>query len=119
MTRLKATTAPATRSLHTYSGAYHVDYHLPLPLRAHGHEVARHVSDHRLCQRAQRLERRRYLTFAAAASSVLVNKSHNRTIRRRNTCPDPVDDMEDELLEKGHRVWGFTVYRCTYGGDAA
>lgn len=29
------------------------------------------------------------------------------------------DQIQDQLHDDGHRVWGFVVYRCTYGDDAA
>ncbi|KAI6818701.1 hypothetical protein KC332_g9099 [Hortaea werneckii] len=34
---------------------------------------------------------------------------------RSNTA----DQIEDKLPRDGHLVWGFAVYRCTYGDDAA
>jgi hypothetical protein len=30
----------------------------------------------------------------------------------------PADDIQHALMADGHRVWGFVVYRCTYGNDA-
>lgn len=29
------------------------------------------------------------------------------------------DQIQDQLHDDGHRIWGFVVYRCTYGDDAA
>jgi hypothetical protein len=34
---------------------------------------------------------------------------------RSNTA----DEIQDQLHDDGHRIWGFAVYRCTYGDDAA
>jgi hypothetical protein len=30
----------------------------------------------------------------------------------------PADDIQHALIADGHRIWGFVVYRCTYGNDA-
>jgi hypothetical protein len=32
---------------------------------------------------------------------------------------NPVDQVQEQLLGDGHRVWGLIIYRCTYGDDAA
>jgi hypothetical protein len=37
----------------------------------------------------------------------------------RGRSGNPANRIQNELEEKGHRVWGFVVYRCTYGDDAA
>jgi hypothetical protein len=35
-------------------------------------------------------------------------------------CPtNTSNDLQQRLDEDGHRVWGFVIYRCTYGDDAA
>jgi hypothetical protein len=42
-----------------------------------------------------------------------------------STCPrgdssrNTADRIDEQLREDGHRVWGFAIYRCTYGDDAA
>jgi hypothetical protein len=41
------------------------------------------------------------------------------TIPRGDSSTNTADRIQDELEENGHRVWGFVIYRCTYGDDAA
>lgn len=42
-----------------------------------------------------------------------------------STCPrgdssfNIADQIQDQLRKDGHRVWGFVVYRCTYGDNVA
>lgn len=37
----------------------------------------------------------------------------------RGSTFNTADKIQDQLHYDGHRVWGFVVYRCTYGDDAA
>jgi hypothetical protein len=50
------------------------------------------------------------------ASSFL---SANYGIPRGDIFLNTADRLEEQLRSAGHRVWGPTVYRCTYGDDAA
>ncbi|KAI5861927.1 hypothetical protein GGS23DRAFT_611079 [Durotheca rogersii] len=36
-----------------------------------------------------------------------------------STRSNTADNIERALAEDGHRLWGFVVYRCAYGDDAA
>ena len=42
----------------------------------------------------------------------------SRTLARGHPTND-ADNIRRRLDEEGHRVWGFVIYRCTYGDDAA
>lgn len=52
-------------------------------------------------------------------SGLARNEDDRYTIPRGVKSCNTADRIEEELLEKGHRVWGFVIYRCTYGDDAA
>lgn len=39
--------------------------------------------------------------------------------RARGEIFNTADVIQKQLDDDGHRVWGFVVYRCTYGDDAA
>jgi hypothetical protein len=47
------------------------------------------------------------------------DESGRSTVPRGNRSINTADRIQDELEEHGHRVWGFVIYRCTYGDDAA
>jgi hypothetical protein len=49
------------------------------------------------------------------AASHDVFPEHLRVDSSLNTA----DRIQEQLLEDGHRVWGFVVYRCTYGDEHA
>jgi hypothetical protein len=40
-------------------------------------------------------------------------------VARGDSCLNSADCIQDELLGNGHRIWGFVIYRCTYGDDSA
>ena len=42
-----------------------------------------------------------------------------RTLPRGDRFFNTADQIQDQLREDGHLVWGFAVYRCTYGDDVA
>jgi hypothetical protein len=49
----------------------------------------------------------------------LLDELHRKTTPRGDRSINKADRIQDELEEQGHRVWGFVIYRCTYGDDAA
>jgi hypothetical protein len=52
-----------------------------------------------------------------AASHVVL--SEHTGVARGDSFLNTADRIQDQLLEDGHRVWGFVIYRCTYGDDDA
>jgi hypothetical protein len=93
-------------------------------LRAFQARTFRHTTNHLLRERAPCLDRRRYSTRVnmqdlpgEAAPSDLWEDDYSVTLARGRST-NTADSLRRRLDEEGHRVWGFVVYRCTYGDDA-
>jgi hypothetical protein len=54
-------------------------------------------------------------SYSAAFSSTTTRP----TLPRGDSFLNTADQIQDRLLEDGHRIWGFAVYRCTYRDNAA
>lgn len=55
--------------------------------------------------------------YTGAASHVVLPE--HTGVARGDSFLNTADRIQDQLLEDGHRVWGFVIYRCTYGDDDA
>jgi hypothetical protein len=89
----------------------------------------RHITNHLLCcQRVPHLEDHRRPNSTRASDKQ--DLSHRpapldlweripSSIIARGHVIDTSNDLQKWLNEDGHRVWGFVIYRCTYGDDAA
>jgi len=99
-------------------------------LRAFQARTFRHTTNHFLRERAPCLDRRRYSTRVntqdlpqrpadgEAAPSDPWEDDYSGTLARGHPT-NTADSLRRRLDEADHRVWGFVIYRCTYGDDAA
>jgi hypothetical protein len=120
------------------AGSYALSHALSLlPARALQLHTPRHITNHfLLCQRVPHLLDSRRPNSTRASN----NNKQDLQLRPENSeatapsdpwerfpfttlaCACPINtsnDLQDRLDEDGHRVWGFVIYRCTYGDDAA
>jgi hypothetical protein len=95
----------------------------------------RHVANHRLFEHVLRPYQRpnstqantRDLMYRPANSGVAsgdlwdeeLTQTRSTVARGGYGSMNPVDQIQEQLLADGHRVWGLVIYRCTYGDDAA
>ncbi|KAI6980533.1 hypothetical protein KC332_g9468 [Hortaea werneckii] len=54
-----------------------------------------------------------------SGSNVVIGEDGRPTIARGNRDSNTADKIEDQLRHDGHLIWGFVLYRCTYGNDGA
>jgi hypothetical protein len=101
------------------------------PARITRSQYYRPVAGHWLVGRIQQLQQRfsstRSITQAREGFSHRPVKNaaaqcsglYKSTCPRGNRSSNVADRIQDQLHKDGHCVWGFVVYRCTYGDDAA
>jgi hypothetical protein len=101
------------------------------PARAYNSSFYGPVATHWLPRRHVRLEQR--LKSTQPNMHAFENLTHRPTDDGAargpelplSTCPrgdssrNTADQIDEQLREDGHRVWGFAIYRCTYSDDAA
>jgi hypothetical protein len=102
---------------------------IPIPASALQSRSRLLLSNHRHYQYVYQLDRSRFSTHAGiqAPEHPKDTPPHPTPLLNELACTkyprgrsgNPADRIQNELDKKGHHVWGFVVYRCTYGDDAA
>jgi hypothetical protein len=99
---------------------------IPTPSSAPRCHPSSLLSIHRRYQHVFHPDRSHFSTHAgiqapklSTTSCFVRDENDGLTIPRGDRSWNTADRIQDELEEKGHRVWGLVIYRCTYGDDAA
>ena len=108
----------------------------PLRMRASQPRTSRDITNHLLCRLVvPRLHRRPNSTLVNNNKQALPHRPVENS-EAANHLVDPweripsstigrgkptnsASRLQEKLDENGHHVWGFVIYRCTYGDDAA
>ncbi|PYH80262.1 hypothetical protein BO82DRAFT_384515 [Aspergillus uvarum CBS 121591] len=88
-----------------------------LRLGGNGHRLSSEKSTPQVCMKNRPFQlRKRWLSFSSSLAMIGLPDSKRTPWMDFNS--NPADVIEKHMLNRGCRIWGLVIYRCTYKSDA-